>query len=47
MKRVLIILVSAMTFAATSCGSLGNLSYDDYYNIGWDIGYYGTKLLNN
>lgn len=48
MKKILLCIVSLMMLLSVSgCGSLSNLSAQDAYNIGYDIGYYGTKLLSN
>ena len=48
MRKIIIILVSlGMLLSTSSCGALSNLSYEDAYNLGWDIGYYGRKLLSN
>lgn len=48
MKKIIILLASlALLLSTSSCGSFSKLSYEDAYNIGYDIGYYGSKLLNN
>ncbi len=46
-KIVIILALGAMLLSTSSCGSFSKLSYDDAYNIGYGIGYYGTKMLNN
>lgn len=48
MKKIIILLASlAVLLSASSCGSLSQLSDKEAFDLGWNIGYYGTKLLNN
>jgi len=36
-----------MLFSLSGCGYISSLSDEEAYNLGYDIGYYGAKLLSN